>query len=1012
MISPRQFDARNTLPRCSALLALLLSLLLGDGALAQELTRSARLGEAATQRVEIREGANLVSLYVVPDDPSLEAVLGAAVEKTLVVRDGAGRTYAPQHNIRELDAWPWGEALHLFATEPFTLEIEGRRIEPSSEIGLQDGWSQVPFFLAEQTPVWDAFSSIAHALTRVDDGEGRTYASATGVGDLTVLQPGTGYRVHLAEPATLTFDSARRPPTYEVGSIDTMLEIEGLKVGDTVTVTDPVRGGTFRVSMSGRPTDGGTVFVPHEFTEATEATRLNERQTLYDGEDSGGIVFDSFKLFYGPEDGDYLGAVDLHGHGAPSPGRLLNTETGHLYIPRDLRGDHSASYRYAISEIRLERMVPALVLEGNTTTDYVRPEWWGAVPYPTGWRPDTSAPPAPGVAPSGIVVGDPVYDATAGVATAINAAALNADASGREQYIVLSGMYGYSRVIEMQAMTVLKGETDGLRSDPGDAIRQGLRVMKGAPWHKWATKQTVDPAYAEDRTPYDRLMGGGGDPFVVVRHGRLSGVNRLVDLELDGNVIENEYVLSDEYRTASGEAGNPLWPDRVAEMLQNTPHWNGFTAYIGGTKENILGSTVRLENVHVHDYGGNLVLGAAPVSFGGSRDLKLGNTVKNHALYRTFTGEDSIDGIEVYGYAWASFVELQQGRFHNVHVHNLTPNPWFEDTQVIFGHRNDGLTSAELDGNEGGYYFGDDVSVDGVHVELENVRPRQAIFGYDTGRFDLTDVEVDNNLGEPVSLFNSDAGQGDQVDRSSYHGRGIRAVRGQLRTISPGKARESHIRGALTAPGTSSTGSVAGVRYRVVSGGQIGSIYGLGSNDAPFAARRPVVISDSGIPDESLSVYVRESVFSDVDQPLRLENADATDPAVQARLAVYWRDVSFSRWSHERSHQIQYFEGVTSRYHDGRVSEADGELAGVRLSEDGDGRFYFDLRPGLFFTPQADEFVQVRVSSGPAYTGWEPLSESDSDDPTLRLYFGGPGRVTANWTAAIRPIPHDVVFPE
>lgn len=977
-----------------------------------------QLGERVTQRILLEPGHNFVSLFVQPTKRDFESLFGDGLAHVISVRDGEGGVFSPRFDIRTITEWEPAQAYTVDVDEPLEWAVAGLQIEPETEIILAKGWNDVAFPFRRSVPVDSAIASISESLEQIQSPDGQTYPARGKQTALASIEPGLGYRLRLSRVDTLSYASGapappQTPPTeadFVVATIGDALALQGLSVGQTVSVGDPVRGGIFEVTDSGRPSDGGTIFIPTQHTAKTTASRLGESQTLFDGED-GGIDFGSFQLFYGPGAGDYLGAVELHGHGAPNPGRYLDTRTGRLRVSRDLGGTHSATYRYATSSLRLERVVPPLVLEGKSTSNYVRPEWWGGVPYPAGWTPNTSAPSAPGATPSGIVVGDPVYDATDELATAINAASDRAVSTNREHYVVLSGMYGYARVIEMQDRVVLKGQVDGLRSDPGDRIRQGLMVMKGAPWHKWAVKSTVDPVYAEEKTPQDRLLGGGGDPFVVVRHGRLSNVNRLVDIELDGNVAENAYVLSDGYRTASGPAGNPLWEDRVAEMLQNTSHWNGFSAYVGNTSEDVTGSRATLENVHVHDYGGNILLGAAPVSFGGSRDLKLGNTVKNHILYRTFTGSDWIDGIEVYGYTWASYLELQQGNFRNVHVHSLENNPWFEDTQYIFGHRNDALSAAELEGNQRAYYFGDDVNVETVRVELEKNRPRQGIFDYDTARLTYRDVTVDNNTGTVVQLFNSDGGDADQVERSFFRIENVVAERGGIQSLTPGKARLSVVRGGLTTPGEVAAGSSKGVRYRVNSPSQAGAAYDLGSAAQPFAARRPVTIADSGVLDQTLSVFVQRSFFRDVEQPLRVEGANASDPAVQARLAVYWRDVEFSQWSPD-SYQLQYFERVTDLGHGGRKSEARGSLSQARLTASGDGRYYIDLQPGLFFTPQANEFVSVTVSSGPAYLGWASRSAWDSNDPTLRLYFSGPGPVSASWTAAIRPIPGRVVFPD
>ena len=113
-----------------------------------------------------------------------------------------------------------------------------------------------------------------------------------------------------------------------VGSIEAMLSLTGLSVGDTITVTDPVRGGEFIVTNSGKETDGGTVFVPNDQV-TDEMTQSNSSTFNINGVNANSqIQWSSFKLCHSTSttssnpdlasgDGCY-DAIQLHGHGARS----------------------------------------------------------------------------------------------------------------------------------------------------------------------------------------------------------------------------------------------------------------------------------------------------------------------------------------------------------------------------------------------------------------------------------------------------------------------------------------------------------------------------------------------------------------------------------------------------------------------------------------------------------------------------------------------------------------------
>ena len=979
------------------------------------------IGAAATQRLSLETGPNLVSLFVQPDAADLESLLGDGLANVLSVleQNGPRRSFLPRHGIRTLDAWADGHGYVVHASQPVEIDVSGRILAPRSEIVLGEGWNTVAYLPNQALPVEQALASIAESVERVTDGDGRVYPAEDGAEALTVLRPGAGYRIHLSRADTLIY-STSRPPSggvddpggdadFAVGSIEAALALEGLTVGQIVRVDDPVRGGRFVVTSSGAPTDGGTVFVPTEHTDETTATGLRDTKSLYDGPNDDGIVWESFKLYYGPGASDYITALELHGHGADvrvnGAEPFLSTSSSEISLPRTFTnwaGNQtgsdrlSASYRFATSPIRLERAVPAISLEGAETSRYVRPEWWGAVPYPDGWTPDPSPPPGPLARPTGIVMDDPTYDASDRIATAINVAEAHARSTGGEHYVVLRGMYGYSRVIEMQDRVVLKGEVDGLRSDPGDTVRQGMRVLKGAPWYRAATRQSTEDAYIVERAPKDWLLINA-DPMTLIRHGRRSMINRLVDLELDGNIEENAWTFDDDYLAGAGP-GSGIWHSAWQVMLQNTPHWNAFSAYVE-TGTTIPGSNARFENVHAHDYGGNILLGAVSVHFGGSRDLKLGNSVKNHLLYRTYTGEMSMDRVELYGYSWASHAELQQGTFNGVTVRDLAYNPWYETTEVILGHRNDGLTADELENANpnGGYYYGDDVRVSDVRFEVHaRFRPKQALIGYDAGPVQYRNVTVDVEGSTPVSL--ATGGSTDDIERSAFHIRDVTAV-GEVRSFSAGAAKSVRVRSVESTAGAH-TG--VGVLLQPFREGHVATVYDVGVEAPLWAAEpikiRPLVESEA----TTLDVYVRNASFAGVKRPVM---TGGTTPS--SRFRVYWRDVSFDHWT-RTAVSLQHFDRVTAR---GRQSENAGSTT---VTASG-GETWVDIDPGLFYKPMDDAFVTVSGADAALYSGtWEAVG--DQYDPTIRLALTRPlaagETVTFDWTAAIRPIPDNVVFPD
>ncbi len=955
-------------------------------------------GPLTTQEVSFVEGPNLVSLRVYPDDPSLASIFNDHADDVVLIKDAQGAVFAPSYGIENLTTWDWGQSLLVQAREAFTVSVSGAQIAPASSIELQAGWNWVPYFLDEPAAVGTALSSLGGALERVEDGSGRIYPATPGGPLLSALEPGQGYKVRLSQAGTLIFPEATPSPTVNVPTILEAIALTGLVPGQKVTVggfrAEGDGGqGTLRVTQSGCVPDGGTCFVPTEHTQAGEPYATSNDVTLY----GSSIQWESFRLCHSAAgapanmsmasgDGCY-DALQLHGHGGDNRGeKLFNPATGRVDVNSPMRnfaktfdGDgssqHVVNYRFSISDLRLERVVESITLEGETTSSYVRPDWWGAKPGSD--------------------------DATDAIAWALESAEAKAAAAGAEHYVVLRGMYSYAGVLETQEATVLKGEQDGIRDG------QGLRVLKGAPWHYWAIRSGTDDSFAEPLAERD----GVASEMVVVRHGRTSTRNRIVDVEIDGNLEENDYIFDSEYRIASGFStyeGNSM----VDELLQNTSHWNGFTA-THSSSEAPLGSNSILDNVHIHDFGGNIMLSNHPVHFGGSRKLKLGNTVRNHTMYGVPTAPGtSIDGIEIYGFSWKAHVEQYQGHYRNVVIRDVKSNPYPHLDPEILGlleHRNDAPDSADFfTSRELKHYFGEEVLVEGLVIDLRNASnnaiPTRDLIGYARGPKTVRDVTV--LLGGPgessraVTLVNSRAINA--TPTSSFALEGVNVVGGGVSQINTSFAGDVRVTD-LSVPdntGGDGWGSIYNVRTQSPDGVFVYEAQGK------QRARRPLEIRMDK-PGAGADVFLSGMDFVNVDYPLFVKDYSA-DAA--ARYRVFWQDVSFDRWRYGSSYNknLQYLRGVTNSSN-GRTSEAEGVLTSKPLSGGGSGR-YVDVPANLLWEPLDASYVTVSGASASRFTGWTNVG--DEDKPVLRLAFSGASPVSVTWKAAVRPIPSNVVFPD
>ncbi|WP_420457549.1 hypothetical protein [Rubrivirga sp.] len=955
-------------------------------------------GPPATQEVSFVEGPNLVSLRVYPDDPSLDAIFHANADDIVLIKDSRGAVFAPSYGIENLTAWEWGQSLLVQARGAFTITVSGALIAPEAPVELEAGWNWIPYFLEAPAEVEDALVSLEGALERVEDGSGRAYPTTSGGPALTTLDPGRGYKVRLSEASTLLYPSAAPSPSMEVATIAEAIALTGLAPGQEVTVRgfraeDDGGQGVLRVTESGCVPDGGTCFVPTEHTQAGEPYATAFNVTLY----GSSIQWESFRLCHSTAgaptdptttsgDGCY-DAFQLHGHGGEKAGeKIFDPANGRVEINSPMRSfarkydgnnsfDHTIEYRFSTSDLRLERIIEPVTLEQQTTTAYVRPEWWGA-------RPD----------------GD---DATDAISWALESAETKAVATDTEHYVVLRGMYHYAGVIETQERTVLKGEQDGVRDG------QGLRVKEGAPWHYWAVRDETDDAFSSPLSERDVL----GSPMVVLRHGRKSVSDRIVDVEIDGNLEENDYVFDNQYRSAAGISTYEGF-SMVDELLQNTAHWNGFVAS-HNTRDVPLESNSALINTHIHDFGGNILLSSDRCHFGNSKDILLGNSARNHIMYGVPTGPGTfINGIEIYGFSWKAPVEQYQGHYKNVVFRDIVTNPYPRLDPEILGlleHRNTAPDpSVFFTPNEAHHFFGEDILIEGVTIDLRNASdnaiPTRNLIGYHRGPKIVRDVTV--LLGEPgesnryVTLVNSRGNSATPtssfvLENAQIQGGGV----SQINTSYAGNVRVT----GLSVPDNTG-GNEWGAVYQVRTQSPDGVF--VFQAEGQQRAKRPLGIWMSE-PGAGADVFLSDMDFINVDYPLKVEHF-SMDAA--ARYRVFWRDVSFDRWRYGSSalKDIQYLQGVTNSSN-GRTSEDEGALTSAPLSNGPNGR-YVDVPVNLLWEPLDASYVTVGGASASRFTGWTNVG--DEDKPVLRLTFSGTSSVSITWQAAVRPIPSDVVFPD
>ncbi len=230
---------------------------------------------ADTQHIALKEGWNLISSRLVPDDPSMDAVFAPVAGAVEVVRGPSGAVYRPSGGTNAIGDWDVHESYEVYTTSPQTLVIEGSPPVPSeSGIPLQEGWNAISYLPPTTKPLTEAFASIDGALVMAKDETGDAFVPGEGITQLESLTPGEGYKIHVASSTTLeypldeetlfTYDAqcesqsdaylAHEHGDLTEGSLDISVNADSLKIIENTN--------TINTAIDAAGQEGGTVCLP------------------------------------------------------------------------------------------------------------------------------------------------------------------------------------------------------------------------------------------------------------------------------------------------------------------------------------------------------------------------------------------------------------------------------------------------------------------------------------------------------------------------------------------------------------------------------------------------------------------------------------------------------------------------------------------------------------------------------------------------------------------------------
>ena len=175
--------------------------------------------ETVVQDIELKEGWNMISFYVLPQDDGeareMDAIFAPVAESVYLVKDVQGNFYKPDAGYNGIGTARFGQGYKLKVTEDVTLSVEGYLAETDVAMNFNQGWNIFGTTLAEGVSpdcLNDYLSEHAPdaAIDVLKNNDGEMYMPIPGASGLMFngmgdLNAGQGYELFLHGPALVVW---------------------------------------------------------------------------------------------------------------------------------------------------------------------------------------------------------------------------------------------------------------------------------------------------------------------------------------------------------------------------------------------------------------------------------------------------------------------------------------------------------------------------------------------------------------------------------------------------------------------------------------------------------------------------------------------------------------------------------------------------------------------------------------------------------------------------------------
>lgn len=176
----------------------------GGGVMAASQLAIAQL--TAAQDLQLNSGWNMISSYIDPQFPAMEAIFPPGATDLVLCKDGLGRVYWPEFSVNQIGNWNLLDGYQCYMNTGETPIVSGLQAVPEhTPVVLDQGWSLVAYLRHSPMAIEQALNSISGQVLLVKDNAGRVYWPDFGINQIVNMLPGQGYQVYLSAQGTLVY---------------------------------------------------------------------------------------------------------------------------------------------------------------------------------------------------------------------------------------------------------------------------------------------------------------------------------------------------------------------------------------------------------------------------------------------------------------------------------------------------------------------------------------------------------------------------------------------------------------------------------------------------------------------------------------------------------------------------------------------------------------------------------------------------------------------------------------